>query len=135
MRLSLSFVLGLVGAAFAQSNVTSYISIETPLAKAGVLANIGPDGSLSSGAKVCCVLLRSAALMLITPGASRALSSLALALSTPTTSTLGPETRLSRLRRSSTSSLAARTTRLVALSTTSLPPRRSFSRSTTPVVP
>ncbi|KAI0736308.1 glucoamylase [Fomitopsis betulina] len=51
MRLSLSFTLGLVGAAFAQSDVSSYISTETPLAKAGVLANIGSDGSLSSGAK------------------------------------------------------------------------------------
>ncbi|EPS97511.1 hypothetical protein FOMPIDRAFT_154119 [Fomitopsis schrenkii] len=50
MRLSLSFVLGLVGAAFAQTDVATYISTETPLAKAGVLANIGSAGSLSSGA-------------------------------------------------------------------------------------
>ncbi|GBE83088.1 Glucoamylase [Sparassis crispa] len=35
---------------FATSSVSSYISTESPIAKAGVLANIGPDGSLSSGA-------------------------------------------------------------------------------------
>lgn len=31
--------------------VTSYISAEGPIAKAGVLANIGPNGSKSNGAK------------------------------------------------------------------------------------
>ncbi|KAF8590894.1 carbohydrate-binding module family 20 protein [Ramaria rubella] len=34
----------------AQQNVDSYVQSETPIAKAGVLANIGPNGSMSSGA-------------------------------------------------------------------------------------
>jgi len=51
MHLSLAAALGLVGSAVAQT-VSSYISTESPIAKAGVLANIGPDGSLSSGAYV-----------------------------------------------------------------------------------
>ncbi|TFY50912.1 hypothetical protein EVJ58_g10834 [Rhodofomes roseus] len=51
MRLSLSYALGLAAAAVAQTNVSSYIATESPIAKAGVLANIGPSGSLSSGAK------------------------------------------------------------------------------------
>ncbi|KZT67263.1 carbohydrate-binding module family 20 protein [Daedalea quercina L-15889] len=50
MRLSLSYVLGLAGVALAQTNVSSYIATESPIAKAGVLANIGSSGSLSSGA-------------------------------------------------------------------------------------
>ena len=33
-----------------QQNVDSYITSESPIAKAGVLANIGPNGSKSSGA-------------------------------------------------------------------------------------
>lgn len=33
-----------------QQNVDSYISSESPIAKAGVLANIGPTGSKSLGA-------------------------------------------------------------------------------------
>lgn len=33
-----------------QQNVDSYVQSETPIAKAGVLANIGPNGSKSSGA-------------------------------------------------------------------------------------
>lgn len=41
----------LAGAVCAQ-NVDSYISSEGPIAKAGVLANIGSSGSKSSGAKV-----------------------------------------------------------------------------------
>lgn len=65
MRLSLSFVLGLVGAAFAQTDVATYISTETPLAKAGVLANIGSAGSLSSGANVRCTLLSTVMPMLM----------------------------------------------------------------------
>lgn len=32
--------------------VDSYIGKESPIAKAGLLANIGPDGSKSSGASV-----------------------------------------------------------------------------------
>ncbi|KIY53984.1 glucoamylase [Fistulina hepatica ATCC 64428] len=42
----------LLHSAWAQSStVVGYIAIESPIAKAGLLANIGPDGSLSSGAK------------------------------------------------------------------------------------
>ncbi|PCH39892.1 carbohydrate-binding module family 20 protein [Wolfiporia cocos MD-104 SS10] len=51
MRLSLASVFALAGGALAQTtSVTSYIASESPIAKAGVLANIGADGSLSSGA-------------------------------------------------------------------------------------
>ncbi|KAH9936549.1 glucoamylase [Fomitopsis serialis] len=50
MRLSLTYILGLAGA-LAQTSVSSYITTESPIAKAGVLANIGSSGSLSSGAK------------------------------------------------------------------------------------
>lgn len=43
--------LGLCASAFAQSStVNSYVSTESPIAKAGVLANIGPSGAKSSGA-------------------------------------------------------------------------------------
>lgn len=53
MRLSLISALGFAYGAFAQSGtVSSYISTESPAAKAGVLANIGSDGSKSSGADV-----------------------------------------------------------------------------------
>ena len=39
---------------FAQSSniVDAYIAKESPVARAGLLANIGPDGAKSSGAKV-----------------------------------------------------------------------------------
>ena len=54
MRLSVLSILGLVGLTFAQSStVDSYISTESPIAKAGLLANIGPNGSKAKGAKVC----------------------------------------------------------------------------------
>ena len=33
------------------TSVTSYIASESPIAKAGLLANIGPSGAKSSGAK------------------------------------------------------------------------------------
>ncbi|KAG1742317.1 glycoside hydrolase family 15 protein [Suillus paluster] len=43
--------LGLCASAFAQSStVDSYISTESPIAKAGVLANIGANGAKSAGA-------------------------------------------------------------------------------------
>lgn len=43
----------LVTAAFAQTNsVDSYIASQSPIAKAGVLANIGGSGSKAQGAKV-----------------------------------------------------------------------------------
>ena len=57
MRLSLliSFV-GLAVGAFAQSSsAAAYVASESPIAKAGVLANIGPSGSKSSGADVSCL--------------------------------------------------------------------------------
>lgn len=46
--------LGLISShVFAQSSsVDSYISTESPIAKAGIIANIGPIGSKSQGAKV-----------------------------------------------------------------------------------
>lgn len=52
MRLSLVSVLVFVGSVLAQSSTAdSYASIESPIAKAGVLANIGSSGSKSEGAK------------------------------------------------------------------------------------
>ena len=43
----------LTTSAYAQSSsVDAYISKESPIAKAGVLANIGPSGAKSNGAKV-----------------------------------------------------------------------------------
>lgn len=51
--LRLVSALGLCASAFAQSStVDSYTSTESPIAKAGVLANIGPSGAKSSGAYV-----------------------------------------------------------------------------------
>lgn len=45
--------LAFVGAVCAQSSaVTSFLATEVPIAKAGMLANIGPSGSKASGAKV-----------------------------------------------------------------------------------
>ena len=38
------------------SAVDQYVATESPIAKAGLLANIGPSGSKSAGAKVCVVL-------------------------------------------------------------------------------
>ena len=35
-----------------ETSVESYIANQSPIAKSGLLANIGPDGSKSSGAKV-----------------------------------------------------------------------------------
>ncbi|KAI0821308.1 glucoamylase [Irpex lacteus] len=43
--------VSLVTAAFAQSTVDSYIASEGPIAKTGLLANIGSSGSKSQGAK------------------------------------------------------------------------------------
>jgi hypothetical protein len=45
-------ILVAASAALAQSTIDSYIAMEEPIAKAGLLANIGPDGSKSSGAAV-----------------------------------------------------------------------------------
>jgi hypothetical protein len=53
MRVLLLSTLGLCSSILCQSSlVDSYVSTELPIAKAGLLANIGPDGSKSSGAKV-----------------------------------------------------------------------------------
>jgi glucoamylase len=43
-------LLGLSQLSIAQSSVDSYISSEYPIAKAGLLANIGPSGAKSHGA-------------------------------------------------------------------------------------
>ncbi|TFY52909.1 hypothetical protein EVG20_g10351 [Dentipellis fragilis] len=43
--------LGAAAQALAQTSVDSYIATESPIAKAGLLANIGPDGSKAQGAK------------------------------------------------------------------------------------
>jgi len=47
-----AFVFACVAGVLGQTPVESYIAKESPIAKAGLLANIGPDGSKSSGAKV-----------------------------------------------------------------------------------
>lgn len=53
MRLiALTALVSLACSVFAQTTVDSYIASESPIAKAGLLANIGPSGSKSSGAKV-----------------------------------------------------------------------------------
>jgi glucoamylase len=51
MLLTQALFLSLLGVAYAQSSAAdSYFANEVPKAKAGVLANIGPSGSKSSGA-------------------------------------------------------------------------------------
>ncbi len=54
MRISnVLYGLSLAASTWAQSgSIDAYIASESPIAKAGVLANIGPDGSKASGAKV-----------------------------------------------------------------------------------
>ena len=47
-----AFVFDCVGGVSGQTSVESYVATESPIAKSGLLANIGPDGSKSSGAKV-----------------------------------------------------------------------------------
>ncbi|KAH9042003.1 glucoamylase [Lactarius pseudohatsudake] len=50
--LCLASVFGLLGSAISQpASADAYFSTELPLAKAGLLANIGPSGAKSSGAK------------------------------------------------------------------------------------
>ncbi|KAI0712502.1 glucoamylase [Earliella scabrosa] len=51
----LTSLIALATAAFAQS-ADDYVKSEGPIAKAGLLANIGPDGSKSSGAKAGVVI-------------------------------------------------------------------------------
>jgi len=52
--LCLASVIGLVGTAISEPSTTadSYFGKESPIAKAGLLANIGPDGAKCHGAKV-----------------------------------------------------------------------------------
>lgn len=57
MRRVLLTLLSVVGYCLAQSSVDSYVATESPIAKAGLLANIGPDGSKSAGAKVSVALV------------------------------------------------------------------------------
>ncbi|KAJ6452536.1 glucoamylase [Mycena vitilis] len=51
MRVVLFSALSLCAAVFAQTSVDSYIASESPIAKAGMLANIGASGAKSQGAK------------------------------------------------------------------------------------
>jgi hypothetical protein len=53
MRVVLFSALSICAAVLAQTPVDSYIATESPVAKAGLLANIGASGSKSHGAKVC----------------------------------------------------------------------------------
>ncbi|KAF8176989.1 glucoamylase [Pholiota molesta] len=57
MRVALLSALCYAAAVFAQSSVVdTYVATESPIAKAGLLANIGPSGSKSSGAKAGLVI-------------------------------------------------------------------------------
>ncbi|THH00826.1 hypothetical protein EW026_g1770 [Hermanssonia centrifuga] len=57
MRSCILLSLGLLGSALAQTtSVDTYVATESPIAKAGLLANIGPNGSKSSGAKAGVVI-------------------------------------------------------------------------------
>ena len=47
-----AFLFSCVEKFLGTTSVDSYIETESPIAAAGVLANIGPDGSKSSGALV-----------------------------------------------------------------------------------
>ncbi|KAJ7134910.1 glycoside hydrolase family 15 protein [Mycena epipterygia] len=51
MRVVLFSALSLCGAVLANTTVDSYIAVECPIAKAGMMANIGASGSKSAGAK------------------------------------------------------------------------------------
>ena len=55
MRSIIVSALAFCTAVFAQSIVDQYVASESPIAKAGILANIGPSGSKSSGAAVCSI--------------------------------------------------------------------------------
>ena len=59
MRFTLltSLVALATGALAQTSQAEAYIASEAPIAKSGVLANIGPSGSKSHGAKVSPALL------------------------------------------------------------------------------
>jgi hypothetical protein len=52
MRLALRTTFGLCASIAAQSALDDFVRTESAIAKAGLLANIGPDGSKCAGAKV-----------------------------------------------------------------------------------
>ncbi|KAK0487707.1 glucoamylase [Armillaria novae-zelandiae] len=57
MRALFLYCLGLSASVWAQSSaIDAYVALESPIAKAGVLANIGPSGSKSQGAKAGVVI-------------------------------------------------------------------------------
>ncbi|CAK5276164.1 unnamed protein product [Mycena citricolor] len=55
MRVS-TVLVGFVACVFAQTTVDQYVATESPIAKAGLFANIGPSGSKSQGAKAGVVI-------------------------------------------------------------------------------
>ena len=56
--LSFASVFGLLSSHSAvPPSADTYFSTELPVAKAGLLANIGPTGLKASGAEVCCFLM------------------------------------------------------------------------------
>ena len=59
MRVALRTTMGLCAFIAAQPVLDVYIRTETAIAKAGLLANIGPGQSQCSGAKVCKVPLEN----------------------------------------------------------------------------
>lgn len=61
MRPFIFSALAFCAAVFAQSIVDQYVATESPIAKAGILANIGPSGSKASGAAVCSIKRESQA--------------------------------------------------------------------------
>ncbi|KAJ7160073.1 glucoamylase [Mycena filopes] len=54
--LKLLSALAVCASVLAQTSVDSYVATESPIAKAGMLANIGPSGSKSQGAKAGVVI-------------------------------------------------------------------------------
>jgi len=127
---SLIPALGICASVFAQSTIVDpYISTESPIAKAGVLANIGPNGVKSSGAHVSSRCTRLSKTLIRNPiPYSLAWSSPALALPIPTTCTHGSATLPSSLKHLLTSTLLGKTTLSVVSSMTSFPQRQTFSK-------
>jgi len=91
MRFTVLTALCFCATVLAQSStVDNYVATESPIAKAGLLANIGPSGSKASGAKVCTTtnVQRSEILVLMT--ANSPVSSLQVQVTqTPTICSLG----------------------------------------------
>ncbi|KAJ6584037.1 glucoamylase [Mycena vulgaris] len=56
MRVALLSALSVCVSVLAQTSVDTYVATEGPIAKAGLLANIGPSGSKSQGAKAGVVI-------------------------------------------------------------------------------